>query len=353
MKMRKKILIDLSILKYKYCGLGQVAFNYGEYFKKNYTLSEGYELYLLVPRKEFGAFGNDVKYVARGFFHKTFPFLIPKVDVWHAIHQLSPFKPFSKKTKYILTIHDFNFIYEKTPEKARQYLKKIQRKVDRADKIVCISFFSKQECERYIDLKGKEIEVIYNGVERLDNAKSQCPDFVEKDKPFFFTIGQIVKKKNFHVLLPLMKSFPDKKLYIVGESKKEYGDFLECLIQEENLTNVHLVGTVSNEERVWLYKHCEAFLFPSLLEGFGLPVIEAMQFGKPVFSSKETSLKEIGDKYAFFWDSFEPQEMKKVIDEHLNSFYQAPVLAEKCKAYALSFSYQNHIERYLNIYLAI
>ena len=350
--MKKRILIDLSILKHKYCGLGQIALNYGEYFKKHYTASGEYELYFLLPRNMVGTFGNDIKYVAANFFRKRFPFLMPKVDVWHAIHQLVSYRPYSKKTKYLLTIHDFNFVYEKkSPEKIRRYLDKIHSKVNRADKITSISQFAKQESERYMDLKGKDIEVVYNGVERLDTHEAKRPDFIKKDNPFFFTIGQIRNKKNFHVLLPLMKLFPNKELYIAGEKNSAYGDLIELKIKEENLTNVHLVGSVTNEERAWLYKHCEAFLFPSLLEGFGLPVIEAMQFGKPVFSSKETSLKEIGDQYAFFWDNFEPEEMKKVIDEQLDNFYKSPALAEKNRAYAFSFSYQRHIESYLNIYL--
>ena len=352
-KIKKKILIDLSILKHPYCGLGQIALNYGEYFKKYYTSSEEYELYFLLPRKMFGAFGNDIKYIATNLCRKLFPTLIPEVDVWHAIHQLTPFKPFSDKTKYLLTIHDFNFVYEKSSGRVQHYLKKIQHKIYRADKITSISHFVKQEGERYMDLKGKSIEVIYNGVERLDIKDVKRPNFAKNNKPFFFSIGQIREKKNFHVLLPLMKLFPDKELYIAGEKGTQYSYILEHTIRKENLTNVHLLGVVNNEERAWLYKHCEAFLFPSLLEGFGLPVIEAMLFGKPVFSSKETSLMEIGGQYAFFWDNFEPEEMKRVIDENLGNFYQSLVLAERNKDYAFSFSYEKHIERYLDIYLTI
>jgi glycosyltransferase involved in cell wall biosynthesis len=99
-----------------------------------------------------------------------------------------------------------------------------------------------------------------------------------------------------------------------------------------------------------MYQHCEAFLFPSLLEGFGLPVIEAMQFGKPVFSSKETSLKEIGGDFAYFWDNFNPEEMKKLIDENLTQFYQNESLADKEKEYARSFSYEKHFEEYEALY---
>ena len=349
---KKKILVDLSILKNINCGLGQVALNYGKYFAENYTGNEDYELYLLLPKKMFGLFGNKVKYVPASKLYKHFPFFMPKFDVWHSIHQLSRFEPTYKDTKVILTIHDFNFIYEKqdNPEKVSRYLKKIQRKIDRADKITCISEFAKKETEKYAQLRGKNIQVIYNGVERLDETKAMKPDFVKSDKPFFFTIGQIKPKKNFHVLLPLMKLFPDKELYIAGQDEGAYADSIKQTIKDENIENAHLVGAISNEERIWLYKNCEAFVFPSLFEGFGLPVIEAMYFGKPVFSSKETSLKEIGGDRAFFWDNFSPESMKKVIDDHLAPFYSSPIEPLKNIEYAESFSYEKHMAQYIKIY---
>ncbi|MDR1698833.1 MAG: glycosyltransferase family 4 protein [Prevotellaceae bacterium] len=356
---KKKLLIDLSVLKYSYCGLGQVALNYGNYFKQHYFTSQAdYELYFLLPKKKFGAFGSEVKYInSSNFFYKNIPFFVslfnPQINLWHAIHQMAKSKPFYRNTKYILTIHDYNFVYEKSPQKAQKYLKKVQSRIDRADKIVAISNFAKKEIECYSDLKGKQVEVIYNGVEQLDASKAKRPDFVKNDKPFFFTIGQVREKKNFHVLLPLMKYFPEKALYIAGDKNSQYGDFIARQIKEMDLKNVHLVGTVSNEERIWLYKNCDAFLFPSLLEGFGLPVIEAMQFGKPVFSSQETSLKEIGGNCAFFWKNFEPETMKETVEKGLSAFEKMPELSEKNREYANSFSYQKHIERYLEIYLTI
>ena len=63
-------------------------------------------------------------------------------------------------------------------------------------------------------------------------------------------------------------------------------------------------------------RHCEAFLFPSLFEGLGLPVIEAMSHGKPVFSSMQTSLSEIAGEYAFAFDSFEPELMARTVSRH-------------------------------------
>ena len=349
---KKKLLIDLSMQKHPYCGLGQVAMNYGNYFKEHYkALQENYELYLLLPKNKFGAFGSEVKYVNSHFLRKFFSFLNPRVDVWHSIHQCAYFKPFGKHATYILTIHDYNFMYEKTPKKAQKYLRKVQREIDRAQSIVAISTFTKTEVERFSDLKGKQVEVISNGVEFLDVQKAQCPAVCAKnEKPFFFTIGLVRVKKNFHTLLDCMKLFPEKQLYIAGEATSNYAQNIQKRIENENITNVKLLGIISNEERIWLYKNCEAFLFPSLFEGFGLPVIEAMQCGKPVFSSQETSLKEIGGDYAYFWDNFEPQHMKAVIDSNLQAFQNNTELQEKTIAYAHSFSYEKHFEKYRELY---
>ena len=354
--MRKKILLDLSILKDIYCGLGQVALNYGKYYQQHYIASEAdFQLYLLVPKNMVGAFGNEVKYITSTWFRKHLQIFYPKFDVWHSIHQLSRFRPFFRSTKQILTIHDLNFIHEKkNPLKVDRYLKKIQAKVNRATEIVCISEFAKKEVEEYINVKGKTVEVIYNGVEQLDKRLAIKPSFAgENSKPFFFTIGQVREKKNFHVLLPLMKLFPEKELYIAGHDKSDYAQYIQNMIDSEGIKNVHLVGLVSNNERIWLYKNCEAFFFPSLFEGFGLPIIEAMSFGKPVFSSKETSLQEVGGSHAFFWDSFEADDMKKLIDDSLEKFYASPIHSQENINYVNSFSYEKHMEKYMKIYKSL
>jgi len=349
-KRMKKIIVDLSVLKHINCGLGQVAFNYGEYFKQNYFADGTFQIYLLLPKKMIGEFGPAVKYISLNRWRKLFPFLIPKCDVWHTIHQLSRFRPFYSDSKLVLTIHDFNFLYEKNERKSKRYLRKVQGEIDRADKVICISEFTKSETERFAELNGKKVEVIYNGVEQFDSDSAKQPDFITNDKSFFFSIGQIKKKKNFHVLLPLMKMYPERELYIAGKSGTTYAVEIQATIIKENILNVHLVGQISNEERVWIYKNCEALLFPSLFEGFGLPVIEAMSFGKPVFTTEETSLKEIGGGLTYVWDNFEAAYMKSVIDKNLAVFYSSPLNAQKRIDYARSFSYEKHMTRYLKIY---
>lgn len=351
-RKQRRILVDLSELSNTFCGLKQVALAYGNYFKENYQRKEAdYSLTLLMPRKMFGMFGNEVHYISSSsWLLKHCRYLFPRFDVWHATHQLSRFKPAYPTTKFILTIHDLNYLYETTGEQREQKHRRLQRKVRRADEIVCISGFTKQEVKKNLKLDGKICKVIYNGVENISKNPARKPD-EEIKKPFFFSIGTIMKKKNFHVLLDLMKLMPDKHLYIAGDSSlEEYGAIIEKRIEAEEIKNVTLLGIVSEEEKVWLYANCEAFLFPSLFEGFGIPVIEAMQFGKPVFSSQETSLKEIGGDFSFFWKNFNPHEMKELIDENLTGFDRNQDFIRKGKEYADLFSYSKHFEEYMKLY---
>lgn len=357
--MKKKILVDLSALKNVYRGLGQVALNYANYFHESYKSEDAdYELTLLVPHKMIGKFGNEVKYLSStNLFRKHIPLLRPRFDVWHSLHQLTRFVPFHRDTRYILTIHDLNYLYEREGASRARKHRQVQKKVNRADEIVCISKFTKTEIEEHLDLQGKPCRVIYNGVEELDPTLQKKPAMAI-DKPFFFSVGVIKEKKNFHVLLDLMKLMPEKHLYIGGKEiqkyhKNGYARMIRARIEDEKIHNVTLLGSISHEEKIWFYEHCEAFLFPSLFEGFGLPVIEAMQFGKPVFSSRETSLQEIGGDFAFFWESFDPYDMKAVIDENLDRFYQDEILALEEKKYASSFSYKKHFEEYEKLYAAL
>ncbi len=354
--MKKKILVDLSSLKRLCSGLGQVALNYGRYFQEKYNEHNSkYEFTLLVPRKMIGQFGNKVNYLSSdNIIRKHFHLFFPQFDIWQSLHQLSRFSPTSKDTKQILTIHDLNYLYERKGVKRKMKHLKMQNKVDRADEIVCISEFTKTEVEHHLDLKSKRCLVVYNGVERLDLIDISGTKMDVKT-PFFFAIGVIEPKKNFHVLLDLMKLMPDMHLYIAGkESSKPrnrfYAGMIRDRIEKENINNVTLLGPVPNDQKVWLYTYCEALLFPSLFEGFGLPVIEAMQFGKPVFSSKKTSLKEIGGKFAYYWDNFEPEHMKSVIDSNLAAFYPNNELVHQVKEYAYSFSYEKHFEEYEKLY---
>lgn len=281
--------------------------------------------------------------------NKFFPFTLPKVDVWHAVNQQRKLLRIAGGTKFIFTIHDFNFLTEKKPWKAKMYLRRMQNKVNKAAVVTTISHYVADVIRQHVDLKGKEIRVIYNGVERIDTLEGIKPSFAT-GRPFFFTIGQIRRKKNFHLLVDVMRHFPEYDLYICGDAHFAYAEEVRNLIRENQLTNVFLTDVISQSEKIWLYRNCEAFLFPSEGEGFGLPVVEAMQFGKAVFAANRTSLPEVCNGHAIMWEHLDTESMVESIREHLPDFYKDKERLEKIKGHAASFSYEKHIQAYLDLY---
>ena len=120
-------------------------------------------------------------------------------------------------------------------------------------------------------------------------------------------------------------------------------------IYEKNLENrVFLVGSVTEAEKSYLIENCHAFLFPSLLEGFGLPPVESMRRGKPTFVSQKTSLPEICGDHAYYFTSFDPHDMADVLAEGLKDFSESKVNA--MIAWAEQYTWKKAAKSYLDIY---
>ena len=141
-------------------------------------------------------------------------------------------------------------------------------------------------------------------------------------------------------------------MYIAGKKKFEYAQKVQNTIKELKLEDrVVLLGEVTEAEKHFMFANCTAFGFPSLLEGFGIPPLEAMSYGKPVFLSKKTSLPEVGGEAAFYWDNFEPKYMAQIFKKNMTE-YEAHknVFEEKLKARANFFSWDKAAKEYLKVY---
>lgn len=341
----KKIAIDLCKLSNLNCGLGQVALNYGKILSEKNT---EFELHYIVPKEFIGYFGDkNIVYHKESKIKQNLSSL--KFNLWHSIHQEPKIIP-KDNTPILLTVHDLNFLEEKSKRKAQKRLKKLQKTIHKSYEFIFISNFSKTVAENNLDFSGKDRFIIYNGVV-TSNEETPIEDIKSK---FFFSLGVFKKKKNFEVLVPIMKYFPDYKLIIAGDTKGKYiKEIISIAKKEKVLNNIIFPGIVKEKEKTWLYRNCEAFLFPSLYEGFGLPIIEAMRNGVPVITSGKTSLAEIGNKYAFIFDSFEPEIMAENIKNSIQIFKENNQLKIEQTKYAESFSWDKNIENYLKIYNSI
>jgi glycosyltransferase involved in cell wall biosynthesis len=139
---------------------------------------------------------------------------------------------------------------------------------------------------------------------------------------------------------------------VLAGARSPYSLEIAAQAESRGLDNVQVLHDISDSQKAWLLAHCEAFLFPSLTEGFGLPPLEAMHFGKPVFLSRLTSLPEVGGDAANYFDSFEPVAMRRTIEDGI-ARHERFALASRVAAHAASFSWARCTEQHVALYLGL
>ena len=343
-----RVLVTFDSMKYPNSGLFYFGKSLGgaliEQNKGQFMLN------YYIHKRAIYRFENKVKLAELSKLHKVyFPFC-NRFDLVHFTDQYCRLKPGKVNAKKVLTIHDLNPVHEKTrsARKMARYLKRLGKYISACDRIVAISHFVEKDILKYFPQAQNKITVIYNGADKLNAAEEYKPQYIPPKK-FIFTIGQVSAKKNFHVL-PALLADNDYQLVIAGIITPYKDKILEEAAKYNCTDRITITGTISDEDKAWYYQNCIAFVFPSLAEGFGLPVIEAMHFGKPVFLSKYTSLPEIGSDKAYYFDSFEPGIMQDAFLKGMQDFEQnnrAPELAD----YASRFSWDNTARQYLSLYL--
>jgi len=354
----KKVLLDFERMQFEHTGFYYFNLHLGNALLKLAPPNIDFSFYV-VP-EQFGMFGSGVQYSSKETFHRKPRFLFDllnrdksKFDIIHISDQHSHFTPKDSNATIILTIHDLNYLIESPNAKAlAEEHKKHQQMVDMADHIVCISQFSKRTVLDHLDVKGKPVDVIYQGCSIEEFDAVDLPRYVP-DAPFLFAISNLLPKKNFHVLAPLLKN-NNYKLVISGinhhTDQREYArKIMEHAALQGVADRVIITGPVSNHERQWYYKNCLAFMFPSLAEGFGFPPLEAMYFGKPVFASNLTSVPEVCGEAAYYFKSFEPDDMIRTFEEGMHHFETVKPI-KKLKDQYEFFNWDKTAKEYIDIY---
>lgn len=351
--MAFEILFDCERMKYPHTGLYHFCKQLSKALISTHPGNQ-YSLTFYVPPAEDNFLGSQYRYMIQKSSHK---FLRPKTarfDLWHSTYQGSNYYPVNKHVKKILTIHDLNFLHDETksPAKKKQYLGKVQRMIDRSDYLSVISSYTLQCLQENLNIVGKPVEIIYNGCNKPDAAAVfQKPLFITSATPYIFSIGTITRKKNFHTLPSLLVG-NDFNLVIAGITQDR--EYLSAIVKQAEKLGVAnrliLPGAISENEKWWLLENMLAFAFPSIAEGFGLPVIEAMYTGKPVLLSTHTCLPETGGDAAYYFPSFEAEAMQQTLNHALQHYQQNPQQAQKIKNRAAFFSWDASAKKYWDLY---
>jgi glycosyltransferase involved in cell wall biosynthesis len=311
--------------------------------------NDHFKLEYYMFKKTIYQFDGKVDILYRSGLHKIFFPASNKFDVVHLTDQTCRLKPGKVNAKKIMTIHDMNKVHLKfsKPHRIKVYIEKLRGLIAQCNKIVAISEFVASDVLHYFPEAKDKLSVIYNGADKLVVPAGHIPAFIPQ-KPFLFTIGLLSVQKGFHLLPALLKE-NDFELVISGIETPHKQKIIEEAEKYGRLNEVHITGPVTDNDKAWYYKNCSAFVFPSIAEGFGLPVIEAMHFGKPVFLSKFTSLPEVGGDAAYYFDNFEPAHMQNVFEKGMKDFIDRNRTKEIMNQ-AEKFSWDRAANQYLEIY---
>lgn len=353
---KKCILIDMERLRHPNSGLANVFRNIAGGLEE---LQTKFEFSYYGSPKTLGSRILSSKIIAYKRWHKCFETFSKHYDLIHVSYQNSPF--FRKKykhTKKILTLHDLNFLHEHLPAQKRRCLyRKVNATLRHVDYIVCISRFVKEDFLRnkhLFDLKNlKEIFVVHNGVVLPQHKDYNLGRFEYlKGKKYILNIGVLFEKKNQKTLVKMLPHIDEDLVLVFSSAKKDYALELKAEIASSGCAHrVHFLHNVSEEEKYALIQNCTALCHPSLVEGFGIPPIEAMAFGKPVFLSRFTSLPEIGGDVAFYFDDFDPHCMAQTYKAGMQTYSEdSEGYKERTKEWAKQFDYKIMADNYLKIY---
>lgn len=346
--MSRRIGISLGNLDRFVDGLGEFAQQLGLALAARapgLRAQHGIDLHFHTVPALRGCFGDAVAYLdvqrSQEWWHRQ-PL---RFDLWHVLNQLNRYPAPQGTGCRMLTVHDLNFVHVKTGYSRWRDGRRVRRLLARNDRIVTISDHVAADLDRHLAIT-RPTQTIYNGARNFSAAPQQAVAGLG-GTPFLFHISRMTPSKNVEALLAMLAAWPGKTLVLAGPSAARNAE-LQALGAALG-PRLHVLTLVNDAQKAWLYAHCEAFLFPSLSEGFGLPPIEALNFGKPVFLSDRTCLPEIGGDAAFYWHDFDPASMRRVVEHGLANF--GPAEAARARTHAARFTWDRAADAYVQAYL--
>lgn len=256
----------------------------------------------------------------------AWPYLAAR-EKFDLLHSMAFVTPILTNIPTIVTVYDLSFIHypEKFPLLQRLYLQtQTARSVNQAQRVITISEATRQDLCQYFDMPIEKSHVVFPGVDsHFRPIPEETVDAFRKKnnlrRPFLLHVGTLQPRKNIPILLQALAALkkPDVDLILAG-GKGWFYDEIFSQVQELGLNNrVHFTGYVRDEELPFWYNAAKVLVFPSVYEGFGMPIIEAMACGTPVIAARSSSIPEAGGEAALYFD---PHDVEMLTHQLANLF---------------------------------
>lgn len=308
----------------------------------------------------------------QGFINSTWPNLWrnqrivhdlkkDKVDIFHGLSGEIPIGLAKAHIKSIVTIHDLIFL--RHPELYHPidrwiYKKKFKHACETSDRIVAISQCTKNDIVDLLHVPEEKIDVVYQGCHesfksiKTEEQKAELRSKLKLPQDFLLNVGTIEPRKN---ILPVVKAIKDLDipLVIVGKPTRYSQEVIAYIRQNKMENRIFFFQGLAMEELAVLYASATVFIYPSIYEGFGIPIIEALYSGTPVITSNMGVFPEAGGPTSCYIDPTNISEIKHAIISLLSDSSKRDGMIEKGLEFVQKFNDDNLAAQWKKQYLTL
>lgn len=282
-----------------------------------------------------------------------------KIEIFHGLSNEIPSGIQDTNIPSVVTIADLIFIQR--PELYNVidrivYRKKVEYAVKHATKVIVISKQTRDDLINLLSVSESKIEVIYPGCNEVFWKQIESEKRIEiikkygVPKEFILSVGTIEQRKN---VLAIVKAIHENKinvpLVVIGRPTP-YLDQIKTYIEQNKLQNIHFLHQVPLDDLPSFYQQAELFVYPSLYEGFGIPVLEALVSKIPVITSKGGCMAEAGGESSIYIDPLNTDELGDAIKKLLNDSSLRKEVIERGLSHTQQFKDEQIAKAYMKIY---
>lgn len=282
------------------------------------------------------------------------------LDIYHGLNQELPHGIERTKAKTVVTLHDAIFVrYPKLYATTYRHLFTAKNKhaCKVADKIICISEQTRRDAIAFFGADDNKIDVVYQGCDPIfgDEVSQEQIQKVRANynlpSSYLLSVGAIEERKNTKLIVEaLHRTNNNIPLIIVGKPT-EYEKELRSLIAQYGMQQqVTILNHVATEDLPALYAMATIFVYPSIFEGFGIPILEALTTGTPVITSAGSCFEETGGDYSLYADPSDADQLGAMVNNLLSDEAMRTTMIAEGKKHALNFSDESIADNLMRVY---
>lgn len=282
------------------------------------------------------------------------------VDIYHGLSNELPFGIHRTAIKSVITIHDLIFLEHPElykPFDRYVYRKKVEYGARAATRIIAVSEQTKQDIIRWLGVDDSRVRVVYQGCHRqfYHRVSEETLNYTRQQfvlpSEYLLYVGTIEERKNLLKIVEAMHAGNiDFPLVVVGR-KTSYFSQVKTFLEKNRMNHIQFLDQVQVSDLPAIYQGSRGFIYPSSYEGFGIPILEALNSGVPVITSSGGCLEETAGKGGIFIDPGDREEMIHAIRQVLEDSALRDRLIREGGAHALKFREEQTIPSLYNVYL--